>query len=267
MTETVTETDLPPFFPDHTQLPESDGTFVNNFQKHYQSILLTDSLTSTLQRLHPDGYYCIGQDCGIYWRETKPPEKGAEAPDWFYVGNVPPKLQGQYRRSYVIWREHIAPRIVLEFASGDGSEERDRTPLYRSDEGEVTKPGKFWVYEEIIRAPYYGIFSIRDSSLELYHHVDGFYQQMTPNERGHYPIPPMQVELGVWEGSYQNQTQKWLRWWDLEGNLLLIGQEEAQKERQEKELERQKRQELQEKLRSLSPEQLAALGIDLDAIG
>jgi hypothetical protein len=96
--------------------------------------------------------------------------------------------------------------------------------------------------------------------LEEYHHVDGFYQQMTPNDRGHYPIPPMQVELGVWEGTYQNQTQKWLRWWDLEGNLLLIGQEEAQQERQ-------KRQELQEKLRSLSPEQLAALGIDLDAIG
>ncbi|AFY83366.1 Uma2 family endonuclease [Oscillatoria acuminata] len=266
MTKSVTQTDLPPFFQDHTQLPESDGTFVNNFQAHYQSLLLTDSLTSTLQRLHPDGYYCIGQDCGIYWRETEPPEKGAEAPDWFSVGNVPPKLQGQYRRSYVIWREHIAPRIVLELASGDGSEERDRTPLYRSDEGEVTKPGKFWVYEQIIRAPYYGIFSIRDSSLDVYHYVDGFYQQMTPNERGHYPIPPMQVELGVWEGSYQNQTQKWLRWWDLEGDLLLIGQEEAQKERQEKELERQKRQELQEKLRSLSPEQLAALGIDLDAI-
>ncbi|QIZ70607.1 Uma2 family endonuclease [Oxynema aestuarii] len=260
MTETVKKSDLPPFFPDHTQLPESDGTFVKNFQEHPQSLLLTDSLTSTLQRLHPDGYYCIGQDCGIYWRETDPPEKGAEAPDWFYVANVPPKLQGQYRRSYVIWREHIAPTIVLEFASGDGSEERDRTPLYRSDRGDVSKPGKFWVYEQIIRAPYYGIFSIQDNSLEVYHHVDGFYQPMTPNDRGHYPIPPMQVELGIWEGTYQNQTQQWLRWWDLEGNLLLIGQEEAQKERQ-------KRQQLEEKVRSLSPEQLASLGIDWDAIG
>lgn len=38
-------------FPDHTQLPESDGTFVfaeraegKNFQEHPQSILLTDSI-------------------------------------------------------------------------------------------------------------------------------------------------------------------------------------------------------------------------------
>ncbi len=59
-------------FPDHTQLPESDGTFVfaeraegKNFQEHPQSILLTDSIKPILQKRHPDGQYCIGQDSGI----------------------------------------------------------------------------------------------------------------------------------------------------------------------------------------------------------
>jgi hypothetical protein len=33
------------------------------------------------------------------------------------------------------------------------------------------------------------------------------------------------------KGSYQNQTMLWLRWWDEEGNLLLIGDERAQLER------------------------------------
>ncbi len=95
--------------PDHTELPESDGTFVSqslagvppvvrtgakNFQEHPQSLLLTDSITSALQQLHPDNQYCIGQDSGIYWRLTEPPERGAEAPDWFYVPNVPPMLNG-----------------------------------------------------------------------------------------------------------------------------------------------------------------------------
>ncbi|ERT09124.1 hypothetical protein M595_0825 [Lyngbya aestuarii BL J] len=46
--------------PDHTQLPESDGTFVKNFQEHPQSILLTDSIRSTLDQLHSDGRYAIG---------------------------------------------------------------------------------------------------------------------------------------------------------------------------------------------------------------
>lgn len=45
--------------PDHTQLPESDGTFVKNFQEHPQSILLTDSLRPILQEIHPDGHYQI----------------------------------------------------------------------------------------------------------------------------------------------------------------------------------------------------------------
>jgi Uma2 family endonuclease len=116
-------------FPDHTQLPESDGTFVKNFQEHPQSILLTDSIKPILQKRHPDGQYCIGQDCRIYWRITDPPEKGAEAPDWFYVGNVPPLLDGQTRRSYVLWREYIAPLIVLEFVSSLGMVVKNETKL------------------------------------------------------------------------------------------------------------------------------------------
>jgi len=35
------------------------------------------------------------------------------------------------------------------------------------------------------------------------------------------------MEVGVWEGAYQNQSQLWLRWWDLQGNLLLTGGERA----------------------------------------
>ena len=102
----------------------------------------------------------IGQDCGIYWRETDPLERGAEAPDWFYVPDVPPRLGNQIRRSYVLWREYITPIIALELASGDGGEERDRTPLARSEMRESGKPGKFWIYEQVMRIPYYGIYLI-----------------------------------------------------------------------------------------------------------
>ncbi|MBD2578057.1 Uma2 family endonuclease [Oscillatoria sp. FACHB-1406] len=230
---------LPTPFPNHLQLPEENGEFVKNFQEHPQSILLTDSLSAVLENLHPDGRYAIGQDCGIYWRQTDPPDRGAEAPDWFYVPGVPPKLNGQIRRSYVIWQEYIAPMIALEFASGDGSPERDRTPLF-SAENENTRPGKFWVYEQILRIPYYGIYQIRNEQLELYRLINGIYRLQETNDRGHYPIEPMGVELGLWEGSYQNQTQRWLRWWDGEGNLLLTGSERAEIERQRAEREQQR---------------------------
>jgi Uma2 family endonuclease len=262
MNETITATGLPPAFPDHTQLPEEDGTFVKNFQEHPQSIILTDSIGPVVERLHPDGQYAIGQDCGIYWRETDPPERGAEAPDWFYVPNVPPTIDG-YRRSYVFWREHMAPFIALEFASGNGDEERDRTPLAVAADGTTTKPGKFWVYEKIIRIPYYGIYEIKTGRLEVYHLIDFAYRRIEPNERGHYPIPLLDVELGLWQGSYQNQEMLWLRWWDSEGNLLLIGSEQVEIERARTEQERQRAEQAERKAAQLA-DRLRAMGIDPD---
>ncbi|MEB3359929.1 MAG: Uma2 family endonuclease [Synechococcales bacterium] len=256
-------------YPDHTQLPESDGTFVKNFQEHPQSILLTESIWATLQVLHPDGQFAIGQDSGIYWRLTDPPERGAEAPDWFYVPNVPPLLDGQVRRSYVLWREFIPPLIVLEFVSGDGSEERDKTP----------RTGKFWIYEQIIRPAFYGIYEVSRASIELYHHIENRFEPVSTNERGHYPIPQMGVELGIWQGTYKNLNLPWLRWWSQEGSLLLTGEEQAEQEHQRAEQERhraeqehqraeQERQRAeQERQRA---EQLAAklrdLGVDPDTL-
>ncbi len=91
--------------PDNTQLPDSDGTFVfveragdKNFQEHPQSIVLTSSIEPVLQKLYPDGQYCIGQDSGIYWRLTEPAEKGAEAPDWFYVPDRLAKQQAEQKQ-------------------------------------------------------------------------------------------------------------------------------------------------------------------------
>jgi Uma2 family endonuclease len=227
--------------PDHTQLPESNGTFVKNFQEHPQSILLTDSIQPVLQQLHPSGDYCIGQDSGIYWRMMNPPERGAEAPDWFYVPGVPATLNGQPRRSYVLWQELISPLIILEFVSGDGSEERDTTPW----------TGKFWIYEQVIHPAFYGIYEVQKASVEVYRHVENHFELVLPNERGHFSIPLMDVELGIWQGRYQNLDLPWLRWWDSQGLLLLSGDERADQERQRADQERQRAEQFATKLREL----------------
>jgi len=78
MTSTRTPLGVESTLADHTQLPESDRTFVKNLQEHPQSLLLTDSIEPILQKLHPDGQYCIGQDSGIYWRMTEPPDGSQE---------------------------------------------------------------------------------------------------------------------------------------------------------------------------------------------
>lgn len=223
--------------PDHTQLPESDGTFVKNFQEHPQSLLLTSSITPVLDQLHPDGQYAIGQDCGIYWRLTDPPERGAEAPDWFYVPGVSPLLKGKHRRSYVLWKEFVVPLIAIEFASGDGDEERDQTAPSADEDTAALPVGKFWVYEQAMRIPFYAIYEVEKAAVEVYELVAGHYRPCQPNQRGHFPIPPLGVELGIWQGTYAHQNLPWLRWWDSEGKLLLSGDERAEQEKQRAEQE------------------------------
>jgi Uma2 family endonuclease len=249
----------PPFIPatsislpDHKQLPESDGTFVKNFQEHPQSIVLTSSIAPVLERLHPDGRYCIGQDSGIYWRMMEPPEKGAEAPDWFYVPNVSPLQDGEYRRSYVLWKEFVAPLIAIEFVSGSGKEERDATPPSGTE-----KAGKFWVYEQAIRIPYYAIFDAWKDSLEVYHLFDNRYTKIQPNDLGHYAIPPMGVELGL---KFENGVA-WLRWWDDAGNLLLTGDERAVEAEQKQVQAQQKQLQAEQKQAQAQQKQLQAEAI------
>lgn len=222
-------TALPPLpqttWPDHTQLPESDGNFVKNFQEHPQSVLLTTTLLPVLQVVQPDGRYAIGQDSGIYWRMTQPPElpeRGSEAPDWFLVLDVPPLLDGRFRRSYVLWQELIAPLIILEFVSGDGSEERDRRPGI----------GKFWIYERAIRPAYYGIYEVNPGRIEMHQLVRNRFRPLSANPQGRYPIEELGVELGLWQGYYFNAEVPWMRWWDAKGPLLLTGEERAEKERE-----------------------------------
>jgi Uma2 family endonuclease len=212
--------------PDHTQLPESDGSFVKNLQEHPQSLLLTSSIAPVLDALHPDGQYVIGQDSGIYWQMTTPPEKGAECPDWFYVPNVSPLLDGKRRRSYVMWKETVVPLIAIEFTSGNGSEERDTTSPFSVGS---PKAGEFWVYEQALRIPFYAIYEVEKASVEVYELVNNYYKKCVPNQRGRYFIPALGVELGIWQGEFMHQDLPWLRWWDSNGNLLLSGDERAKK--------------------------------------
>ena len=165
----------------------------------------------------------------------------------------------------MLWREYIVPLIAIEFASGDGSEERDNTPLSRLPEGGNQKPGKFWVYERIIRIPYYAIYTIKTSELEVYNWVNTRYRRLEPNDRGHYQIDLMGVELGVWEGSYQNQAQRWLRWWDNEGNLLRTGSEQAKLERLHTEQERQRADRAQQAQQNAIP-QLLGMGLTVEQV-
>jgi hypothetical protein len=135
------------------------------------------------------------------------------------------------------------------------------------------------VYEKGIRIPYYGIHLFGTDELEMYHLEDVRYKAMSPNEHGRFLIPPMRVELGIWHGFFAGTETNWLRWWDLQGNMLLTGAERAkkeaesaekEKERAEKEAERAEKEAERAEKEAASAERFAAklreMGIDPNAI-
>jgi Uma2 family endonuclease len=255
--------------PTHLDLPHTDDKPVENTHQPLQSSLLSSSLVPHLDCLHPDGRYYIGADCGIYWSHKKEPLEGCKVPDWYYVPNVPRKLNGLMRRSFVMWQESAVPLIVIEYISGNGSEEYDDTP----------EKGKFWVYEQKIRADYYAIFDPFRKTLEVFHMVRGKYRKAKPNADGRFRIPEMQLDFGILEGEYQGYRANWLRAWDLNSVLLPTEGENfiLQKKLTEKERERAEQREqavLQERQRAEQERQraeafaahLRELGIDPDKL-
>ncbi len=222
---------LPDPLPGHLELPEENDEIVENWREDPQGAMLNEGIWPTLERLHPDRQFAVGHDCGIYWKISRPPlYRGAVCPDWCYIAGVPPLLDGDYRRSYVLWKEHVRPTVLIEYASDDGEKERDRTPY----------KGKFWIYEQAVQGGYYAIFVVRTGELEVHKLQRGRYRRMAPNKRGHFPIEPLGAELGLWRGFFHNETAPWLRWYDPQGNPIPLKDERTEIERQKYENERQK---------------------------
>jgi hypothetical protein len=66
-------------------------------------------------------------------------------------------------------------------------------------------------YEHELKVPYYLLFVPEEQELTLYQHTGEKYVSVKPNEHGRYPIPKLELELGLLEG--------WVRFW-FRGKLL-----------------------------------------------
>jgi hypothetical protein len=133
-------------------------------------------------------------------------------------------LGGKPRRSYVLWQEVISPLLVIEYVSGDGQEERDTTPF----------KGKFWVYERAIKAGYYAIYEVEKASVEVYRLDGGRYRLVEANAAGRYPIEPLGIELGIWQGTYRGMELPWLRAWDSASGAMLPSTEEREERQRQR---------------------------------
>jgi Uma2 family endonuclease len=176
-------------------------------------------------------------------------------PDWFGVVSVPRFYDGHdLRLSYVIWQEQVSPFVVVELLS-PSTEAED---LGESAHEKGTPPAKWQVYEQILRVPYYIVFSRYTDQIQAFHLLGGHYEAVEVTDNG-LSIPELGLILGLWRGSYQNIDRLWLRWLTASGELILTPSEQAVIAIQQAAVAEERAERLAAKLRELGidPDQIA----------
>ena len=209
-----------------------------------------------------------GTDMNLYYDVRHP--MWHKRPDWFGVVGVP-RLYDEIdlRMSYVVWQEGVNPFVIVELLSpgtekedlGDNVNEEKLTHESGNGAGNGQfvqnqidrKPPRKWdVYEQVLRIPYYVVFSRYTNRLRVFELEGGHYLELELSDSRVW-MSDLNLGLGLWQGEFLGIDRLWLRWYDIDGNWILTPEEQ----------ERQRAEQAEAQLESLI-QRLRESGIDPD---
>jgi Uma2 family endonuclease len=186
-------------------LPSEDGIPMES-PWHRAAINLLIDILLFLWRDRDDFY--VGGNMFVYYLRRGFPLPRNRGPDFFYVSGVDGKV---YRDKWAAFVEGKSPEVIIEFLSPTTAKE-DRT---------VKKD----VYEEYFQTDEYFLFDPKTTTLEGWrltpNGLDKKYQALEPDQRGWMWSQRLHLWLGPWTGEFQKITSTWLRFYDVQGRLLL----------------------------------------------
>jgi Uma2 family endonuclease len=167
--------------------------------------------------------YFTGGNMFVYYSRDQVRNRDFKGPDFFVVLNVDGT---QSRQGWVVWEENGRyPDVIVELMSPSTAN--------------VDTGTKKDIYQNIFRTRDYFVFDpFNPKSLQGWRlDANLIYQPLNPNEQGWLWCERLGFWLGIWEGTIDRETAPWLRFYDQQGNLVLLA-EEAEKQRAE--IERQR---------------------------
>jgi Uma2 family endonuclease len=197
---------------------------------------------------YPSEQIFIGTDINLYYDGRHP--LWYKRPDWFVALGVTRSNQQQdLRLSYVIWQETVVPFLVVELLS-PGTEDEDLGKNIRALQERDIPPGKWEVYERVLRIPYYVVFDRYTNHMRVFGLNRARYQEIPMTDQRLW-IEEIQLGLGVWQGAYQGIEGRWLRWYNAADQWVPNPAERAKQESQRAEQESQRAERLAARLRAL----------------
>lgn len=204
--------------------------------------------------------YFAGGNMFLYYSSSQVKNKDFRGPDFFVALDVDGTRE---RQGWVVWEEEGRyPDVIIELMS----------PSTAS----VDLNQKKRLYERTFQTRDYFVYNpFNRESLQGWHlNQAGRYEELTPNERGWLWCASLGLWLGHWEGEILRENAIWARFYDRDGNLVLLGEEqerqEKERERREKEQERREKEQAQTELQETQTElqalrdRLQAMGLDPD---
>ncbi len=212
---------LTAYAPDIAALITEDDTPVDNLPSEKLQRLLTEPLYTSWTGPGPDRPFLAAANVGVFSLARNP----AIVPDVFVSVDVEVAEDWWQKehRSYFLWEFGKSPDVVIEIVSNtEGGEDDDKKQKYAR-----------------MRVSYYVIYDplrqVMPDVLTIYQWSNGVYQKQATTQ-----LPPLNLGLTLWEGVYEGKHDRWLRWTDAHGALLLTGKEGLEHERQRAEHERQR---------------------------
>jgi Uma2 family endonuclease len=220
-----------------TDLIFDDGVPLESNRHRIAMNVLIDSALNALQE-KPDSF--VGGNMFVYYSRNQAMNRDFRGPDFFVVLDVDGSRE---RQGWVTWEEEGRyPDVIIELMSPSTTK--------------VDRVEKKQLYARTFRtAEYYVYDPFKPDSLEGWRLNGSQYQDIVPSDRGWLWCDCLGLWLGTWEGRLwrepPTETCFWLRFYDREGNLLLLPEEMAEQERQRAEQERQRAERLATRLREL----------------
>ncbi len=177
--------------------------------------------------------FFVGGNMFIYYSSRQARNRDFRGPDFFVVLNVD---RDPTRQGWVVWEENGRyPDVIIELLS--------------TSTATVDKTLKKDLYEQVFKTRDYFIYDPFDANSLQGWCLDNQqqYQPIVPNAQGWLWSEVLQLWIGVWNGPVEDDIASWVRFYTLEGNLVLSPEEaEAEKAQQAKQQAEQAQQQVQQ---------------------